>query len=167
MNLPIRQRALELGFEACHFTRADPPSSAAHFQQWLAAGRHGVMDYLQRNARKRVDPQQVLPDARNIICVAASYQNFRWDSSAVSAQPSVVEPGVEPRLPPATGHPPATGIVARYARYDDYHDVLQERLDGVLGIRQRTGVQRIQRSQPQSPCSGAFPGREHELLSIW
>jgi len=128
VNLPIRQRALELGFEACHFTRADPPSSAAHFQQWLAAGRHGGMDYLQRNARKRVDPQQVLPDARNIICVAASYQNFRWDSSAVSAQPSVVEPGVEPRLPPATGHPPATGIVARYARYDDYHDVLGERL---------------------------------------
>jgi epoxyqueuosine reductase len=130
----IVQRARELGFDACRFTTAAPPQSAPQFQQWLDARRHGTMDYLRRNAFKRVDPRQVLPSAQTIICVAASYASSRirqpgsGSGSFVGHAPgSVVESA--PRVPqprPATRHP--SGVVARYARFDDYHDVLGERL---------------------------------------
>jgi epoxyqueuosine reductase len=106
MKAAITQRALELGFDACRFTTADPPQSAPQFQQWLASRQHGEMDYLQRNARKRTDPQQVLPGAKSIICLAASYTTGPY--SAFSA--------------------PGSGVVARYARFTDYHAVLGKRL---------------------------------------
>ena len=81
MKAHIAQRALELGFNACRVTTADPPPSAPQFQRWLDARRHGDMDYLNRNAHKRVDPKQVLPGAQSIICLAASYDNFNSRSS--------------------------------------------------------------------------------------
>lgn len=114
MKSAIRQRALEFGFDACHFTSADPPANASYLQRWLAAGRHGDMAYLQRNAYKRVDPQQVLPDARTIICVAVTY----GIAGASSPQPS----------PPGEEREKVAGVVARYAQYADYHDVITERI---------------------------------------
>jgi len=113
MKDAIRQRARELGFDDCRFTTAAPPASAPHFQRWLAAGRHGGMTYLVRGARQRGDPQLVLPGASSIIALAVSYHH-----AARQIQP---DPG------PAT-HDPRLGIVARYARFNDYHDVLGERL---------------------------------------
>jgi epoxyqueuosine reductase len=111
LKTEIEQRARELGFDDCRFTTAEPPDHAREFEQWLARERHGEMGYLQRNAFKRVDPQQVLPGARTIITLATSYH-----------QP-VFEPGAGERKPP-TG----SGVIARYARYADYHDVLAQRL---------------------------------------
>ena len=75
MKEALRQRARELGFDDCRVTTADAPESAARFKQWLAEGRHGEMAWLERNAPKRVDPQQVLPGARSIITLAASYHD--------------------------------------------------------------------------------------------
>jgi|CZKM01.1.fsa_nt_gi epoxyqueuosine reductase QueG len=100
MKESLRQRARELGFDDCRVTTANPPESAACFKQWLAERQHGEMTYLERNAPKRVDPQHVLPGARSIITLAASYHNSSWKS----------------------------GPIARYARYHDYHDILGERL---------------------------------------
>jgi epoxyqueuosine reductase len=103
----IQQRARELGFDDCRFTTARPPAHAAQFQDWLAAGRHGQMGYLARNARKRVDPAQVLDAAKSVITLAVSYT-----------------------APPAA-HPPAPGAageIARYARFSDYHNVIGQRL---------------------------------------
>lgn len=106
MKSAVRQRALELGFDDCRFTTATPPDHAAEFQQWLAARQHGEMAYLERNAHKRVNPQEVLPGARSVIALSASYaKNFPL---------------------PLTGSPP--GVIARYARFKDYHDVMGERL---------------------------------------
>ena len=96
----IRQKAVALGFDACFVTGADRPDHAQVFEQWLADGRNGEMQWLARNAHKRVDPQQVLPGARSIVCLAASYHR----------------------------EVAATGPVARYARFDDYHGVLASRL---------------------------------------
>ena len=36
MNAALRQRALELGFDDCRVTTANPPDSASRFKQWLA-----------------------------------------------------------------------------------------------------------------------------------
>lgn len=107
MKAAIRQRALELGFDGCQFTTAAPPDSGSKLQDWLASGRQGEMTYLQRNASKRTDPQLVLPGVRSVIVLATSYE-MAAKPSAVSRQPS--------------------GVIARYARSVDYHDVLGERL---------------------------------------
>jgi epoxyqueuosine reductase len=114
VKAPIEQRARELGFDWCRFTSALPPQTAPHFQRWLERQHHGEMDYLRRNARKRVDPQQVLPGANSIIVLAASYPT-------VQSQPA-------PTPDSALRTPHSTGLVARYARFTDYHDVLAERL---------------------------------------
>ena len=107
MKTAIRQRAGELGFEECRFTSAAPPATAAPFESWLAQNRHGEMAWLQRNAEKRIDPQRVLPGAKSLIILAASYAQAN------------VKPQAEN---------PQAGVVARYARFDDYHNVLGEQL---------------------------------------
>jgi epoxyqueuosine reductase len=117
MNDTIRQRAFELGFDACRITHAGPPEHAADFERWLAAGRHGEMAYLQRNASKRVDPGQVLPGARSVICVAASY--------AIAAPVPV---------PEAASTSGTRGVVARYARCADYHEVMGSRMRDLAGF---------------------------------
>jgi epoxyqueuosine reductase len=116
MKEAARQRARELGFDDCRFTSAQPPDHAADFENWLAQSRHGEMGYLQRNAYKRVNPQEVLPGAKSIIALAVSYHleeckmtNDEWSNSIRHS--SFVIPAI-----------------ARYARFKDYHDILAERL---------------------------------------
>ena len=64
------------------------------------------MGYLERNAFKRVDPNQVLAGAKSVIVLAAAYSH---DTKRLSKDQS-------------------RGAVARYAQHADYHDVLAERL---------------------------------------
>jgi len=111
MKAALRQRALELGFDDCRFTTAAPPASAEKFQRWLAQKNHGEMAWLERNAEKRVAPQLVLPGAKSVIVLATSYSSHR---------------------PPPTAR--LTGMVARYAQFKDYHDVLAERLKMLTGF---------------------------------
>lgn len=122
MRTAIRQRAAELGFDDCRFTSAAAPASAGDFQHWLAKKNHGEMAWLERNAEKRVDPQKVLPGARSVIVLAASYH----EGQAVSNQ----EPAAGSRH---------TGVVARYARFDDYHGVLGGRLKQLTEFVNQTG----------------------------
>jgi epoxyqueuosine reductase len=100
----IRSKAVELGFDLCRVTSADAPARAEFFKNWIENNHHGEMGYLARNAHKRVEPRQVLDGARSVIVLAASY--FRDEEN----------------------HGTCRGIVARYARFQDYHDVLGERL---------------------------------------
>ncbi len=104
----FRKRARELGFDDCRITTAKPPESGTHLQQWLAERRHGEMAYLERNAHKRLDPQQVLPGAKSMVVLAASYHSESQN------------------IPPRSDAP--AGFIARYARYRDYHEVMGERL---------------------------------------
>jgi epoxyqueuosine reductase len=114
----IQKRARQEGFDACHFTSASPPDSAPHFQRWLAAGRHGQMTYLQRNAHKRVEPAQILAGAGSVITLAASYFVNNIEQ------------------PPAAA---TTGEIARYARFSDYHDVLAVRLKSLTDFVDQLG----------------------------
>jgi epoxyqueuosine reductase len=121
MKTAIQQRALELGFDDCRFTTARSPEHADSFQDWLQAGRHGEMAWLARNAEKRVDPDKVLAGAKTIITLATSYSTSH-------------NTGTDGRTMPA-----GTGVVARYARYADYHDVLGRALKELTGDILRLG----------------------------
>jgi len=107
MKEAVRQRAVELGFNACRFTTADAPAGAGQFQQWISKKKSGEMAWLERSAPKRIDPQKVLAGAKSVICLAVSYH-------CESPKPKVQSS--------------KSGIVARYAQYADYHDVLGGRL---------------------------------------
>jgi epoxyqueuosine reductase len=79
---------------------------------WLARGYAGEMIYLEKSARARSDIREVLPAARSVIVTGTIYNTERrgWD-----------------RRPDAD-----TIRVARYARGQDYHVVLYDRLEALL-----------------------------------
>ncbi len=102
-TLPLEQRieaqAYGLGFDLVGFAELGPAPTAAHFDNWLAHGYAGEMHYMERWAEERRDPRRPHPGARSAIVVGMNYG------------------GREP-----------SGPVARYARGDDYHDVIRDRL---------------------------------------
>jgi len=110
----IKARAAELGFDLCGIAPAVPSSFKAEFRSWIERGMHGEMGYMARDPERRLDPEQVLPGARSIIAVAMNYYTE-------SEEPA-----------------PDQAIFARYARGDDYHDVMLPRLRELLAwIRER------------------------------
>jgi epoxyqueuosine reductase len=98
----IKQRAQELGFNPVGVTRLGSVESYDAFAEWLARGYAGEMDYLARGAEKRRDTRLPFDGVRSAIVVALDYG----------------------------GKQPA-GPIARYARGDDYHDVMLGRLDAL------------------------------------
>lgn len=116
MKERLRQRARELGFDDCRFTTAAAPEHREHFQRWLAASQHGEMGYLARSAPKRVDPELVLAGARTVISMAVAYPEVPSSEFRVLGS-EAIHPGTQNS---ALG----TGLIARYARFADYHDVL-------------------------------------------
>lgn len=122
MKNQIEARARELGFDACRFTTAAPPQSAEAFQRWLEQQRHGEMGYLQRNAFKRMDPELVLAGAKSVIVLAVAYPEVPQQAAA-----------------PADTALRSTGLVARYARFADYHNILSEKLLALTDFVNRLG----------------------------
>jgi epoxyqueuosine reductase len=107
MKGQIRQRASELGFDDCHFTSADAPASAKQFRHWIAEKKFGEMSWIERNAEKRIEPQKVLAGAKSVIALAANYEIENPKSKIQNLK---------------------SGQIARYACFNDYHDVLGGRL---------------------------------------
>lgn len=108
----IRARLKELLPQAGVFrwgvTRAVPMPEALmeEFDCWIAGGKHGSMDYMERWRELRAHPGTLLEGARSIICTAFAY------------------------YPPQDGTPRP---VAAYALGRDYHRVVRERLFPVVG----------------------------------
>ncbi len=105
MKAAIYRYAIELGFNDCRFTTAEPPESADRFLKWLRGRCHGTMAWMEQNAIKRIDPQRVLEGARSVITLAASSGHADGEQTG-----------------------PNQGVIARYARYADYHDALSQAL---------------------------------------
>lgn len=95
----IKQRARDLGFDPVGITALGPSETHDAFVAWIEKGYAGDMAYLARGAEKRRDTRLPFSGAKTAIVVALDYG------------------GREP-----------SGPVARYARGDDYHDIMVERL---------------------------------------
>ena len=109
----IKAEAARLGFALCGITTADPPPHHRRYVQWLAEGQAGEMLYLQRQEPKRGDLSLVLPGVRSVVCAAFNYS---------------------PEDGPPAGKMPRP--IARYARFDDYHETLWARLNALLAFIQ-------------------------------
>jgi epoxyqueuosine reductase len=108
----VKARAQALGFDVCGIAPAEPSRHAAYFQQWIAAGQGGEMEWLKRDPQRRSDPRAVLPGARSLVVMGMNY----W-------QPQ----------------PAGRGRVARYALGDDYHGLMLEKLECLAGEIHATG----------------------------
>jgi epoxyqueuosine reductase len=113
----ILNRCRELGFALAGVCDAAPTSYESQLMEWLAAGKHGEMDYLRRNVELRIDPRALVPGATSIICVADRYAaNDRDEAISHGEGPGAKTDGR------------VRGRIARYARGDDYHKVMRKRL---------------------------------------
>ena len=70
----IKQKALQLGFEACGICKAEfAGEHAGYLQQWLDEGYHGEMSYLNKNVEKRCNSSLLVENAKSVIVVALNY----------------------------------------------------------------------------------------------
>ena len=123
--------AREIGFDSCRAAVCNAPEHASEFREWLRAGAHGEMNYMQRGEEKRCDPQKVLPGAQTIVALALNY--FQGEAAHPPAQGSGAASSAA-----ATGR---TGRIARYAWGDDYHDVIGAKLNRIDEFLRRFGGQ--------------------------
>jgi epoxyqueuosine reductase len=110
LSARIRNRAREMGFDLVGIAPVHASAHGDAYGRWVAAGMHGEMGYLSRDdaVAKRKDPAALVPGARSAVVVGLRYY-------VPDADPSVAGDA-------------SRGIVARYARGDDYHELMKERL---------------------------------------
>lgn len=112
MLADIRREVFAVGAYACGVVRAMPVTAeaVARYEEWLADGNAGNMDYLGRYGEVRRDPRLLLDGegARTLIVTLFAYQD---------------------NVHPTEGVP----YIAHYALGQDYHDVLRRRLRIVIG----------------------------------
>src|SRR6058998_2938734 len=102
--------AQQIGFDSCRIAACAAPTYGTEFRAWLREGAHGEMNYMQRGEEKRCDPQKVLTGARSIVVLALNY----FQTEQVQASEAA-----------------AKGKIARYAWGDDYHQVVESKLDKI------------------------------------
>jgi epoxyqueuosine reductase len=98
----LKAEAYARGAMIAGVARLGPMETANAFDDWIAHGYAGAMAYLERGAAKRRDSTLPVPGAVSALVIGVNYG------------------GREP-----------DGPVARYARGDDYHDVLVPMLRSV------------------------------------
>ncbi len=119
----IAARAAALGFDACRVASPDAaPEAAARLRAWLAAGRHGTMDWMAETAERRSSPAALWGDVRAVVMLGLNYGPEGDPRAALLARDA--------------------GAISVYARHRDYHDVVKGKLKELAGFvaRQNGGV---------------------------
>ncbi len=106
----LRTRLEALGFDDVRFAAIDPLPVNPPLREWLAAGMHGDMQWMERSADKRLNPDLVLPGARSVILLGVSYWSEKFGTR---------------HSPRGTSPAPQW---ARYALHEDYHDTMKPAL---------------------------------------
>jgi epoxyqueuosine reductase len=109
LKTALAEAARAQGFDAIGITRPDSiPRAAERLREFLAAGAHGDMDWMARNAERRGDPRAAWTDVGAIIMLGVNY-GAQDDPLAI----------LQERM---------RGAISIYARADDYHEVIKPRL---------------------------------------
>ena len=108
----VKREAAAAGFDLCGIAPATSHVELRFLREWLDRGYAGEMQYLHTSFERRTDVRQVLPSARSVISLGTIYNTARPYSDAGSAD---------------------RAAIARYAWGDDYHAVIERRLDDLLG----------------------------------
>jgi epoxyqueuosine reductase len=106
----IKAWGRELGFQKVGIADTELGGHEARLLDWLAAGRHGAMDYMARHGTRRSRPPALLPGTLRVISARLDYL-----PGAATPTEAVLDD-------------PALGCVSRYALGRDYHKVVRARL---------------------------------------
>ena len=106
----IKAWGQELGFQQLGITDSELDVHETYLLNWLAAGRHGEMDYMAFHGTRRSRPAELVPGTLRVISARMDYL-----PPTATATQSVLD---DPEL----------GCVSRYALGRDYHKVVRARL---------------------------------------
>lgn len=111
----LRREAERLGFSGVGITTPDPSTHLDAYRRWLDAGHHGEMGYLARPdaVARRGDLSRTLEGVRSVVVLTEAYPHE--DAPGVPDDPSV-------------------GVIARYARGRDYHNVVANKLRALVRV---------------------------------
>lgn len=137
----IKEHAHALGFDLVGVAPVQPVPHGQFYAEWLAQGFAGEMAYLARHAERRQQPDTVLPGVRSVVVVGMNYY------AADPEEPSDHQP---------------RGVIARYARGRDYHDVMTRRLDRLLSLIRAEAGEPVQ----GKTCVDTGPVLERDLASL-
>lgn len=122
----LKAQARQLGFAACAIARADAaPQAGQRLREWLDAGRHGDMLWMEDRAEQRASPAGLWPDVRSVIMLGMSYA-----------------PGRDPLALADMGD---RGRISVYAQGRDYHDVVKKGLKALARwlVEQQSGALKV------------------------
>ena len=106
----LAARARALGFGRLGVARIEIPEDERHLLEWLNAGFHGDMHYMERHGHKRSRPRELVPGTVRVISVRMDY----WPGEAREAGEALADR--------------QAGYISRYALGRDYHKVLRKAL---------------------------------------
>jgi epoxyqueuosine reductase len=137
-NVDIAAIAKELGFHRAAIIPIEAPRRHDLYQSWLQAGHSGEMAYLSAAAHveQRADLRSLLGSAKSLVVVALAYDR------------------VDPVVPAER----LTGRIARYARGEDYHLVMRDKL---VMLADRL-ARELGRPVASRPCVDSAPVLERE-----
>lgn len=116
----IREEALRLGFSDCGFSKAEAlPEDSKRLKDWLSHGYNARMGYMANHFQKRTDPTLLVEGARSVVSLLYNYYTDRVQQDANAP------------------------VLSKYAYGKDYHFVMKEKMNLLLGyIRSlRPGVE--------------------------
>ena len=120
----IERQALTAGFDTIGIARVadEPAETATRLAEFIAAGRHGDMDWMADTAERRGHPAKLWPEAQTAIILGLSYAP-EHDPLAVLLERW-------------------RGAVSIYAQGRDYHEIVKPRLKQVArALVQETGAE--------------------------
>ncbi len=110
----IKSEGRRLGFQQLGITGVDLEEDERHLLNWLDAGMHGDMEYMQRHGTRRSRPADLVGGTLRVISARMDYQ------------------------PPDARHPQQVlgngrlGYISRYAMGRDYHKLMRARLQKLV-----------------------------------
>ncbi len=108
----VKMEAGAAGFDLCGVAPVADYPELGFLTEWLSRGYAGEMHYLHRSAERRADVRAVMPSARSVISLGVVYNTDRPYSNQQSN--------------------PSRADIARYAWGDDYHVVIEARLQRLI-----------------------------------
>ena len=110
----IRAKAAAYGFDTCGFASVDQPWPAgARLAEFVEAGRHGTMDWIEETLPRRSHPRGMWSPARSAVVFGLSYGPSRDPLEALAHKDRAA--------------------ISVYAQGDDYHQLIKGRLKQLGG----------------------------------
>jgi epoxyqueuosine reductase len=107
------------GFQQLGVTNIDLSTAEQQLNEWLVAGFHGHMTFMEKHGTKRTRPDELVEGTVRVISVRMDY----WPESATE--------------PWSVIHNDQKGFVSRYALGRDYHKLMRKRLQNLANQMQQ------------------------------